>query len=597
MQMPSSAAGRLILFIVFLCLSAASPAAPRIEYFLSMDEPHTHYFEVRIAVSGHKQEFIDFKMPVWTPGSYLVREFARNVEGFTASAGNNKPVRSEKINKNTWRVYSSGADQVTVSYRVYAFEISVRTPFLDATHGYVQPAAVFMAVDKLQNQPSTLTVKPYREWKEISTGLSPAGKDKWVLAVPDYDILVDSPIEIGNQTIFSFNALGIPHTVAMYGPGNYEKDRLIQDMKTIVEETGKVVGENPNKNYTFIVHNLNAGGGGLEHLNSTTLQTTRFSYETNYPGFLSLVAHEYFHLWNVKRIRPKALGPFDYDNENYTNLLWVSEGLTAYYDDLITRRAGFYSPEQYLTVLTNGIGTIQNAPGNAVQSLAESSWDAWIKYYRPSENSNNTSISYYTKGAVIGALLDLQIMHSSNGQRSLDDVMRFLYEEYYKKQKRGFTDIEMQQAVEKVAGLNMTDFFRDYIYSTKPIDYNRYLGYAGLRLGETVRNEPFLGATASPSGGRMTVTAVQRGTSAYESGLNVNDEIIAINGYRVDSDLNRFITGKKVGERVTMMVNRAGLIQNLEVALLKNPNISYRIEKAPSATPEQEALLRKWLRI
>jgi predicted metalloprotease with PDZ domain len=526
-----------------------------------------------------------------------VREFARNVEGFTATAGGNKSLRSEKIDKNTWRVYSSGADQVTVNYRVYAFEISVRTPFLDASHGYVQPAAVFMTVEKLQSLPSTLTVKPYKEWKEISTGLSPAGKDKWVLAVPDFDILVDSPIEIGNQTLFSFTALGIPHTVAMYGPGNYDQERLAKDMKAIVEETGKVVGENPNKNYTFIVHNLNAGGGGLEHLNSTTLQTTRWSYETNYNGFLSLVAHEYFHLWNVKRIRPKALGPFDYDNENYTNLLWVSEGLTAYYDDLITRRAGFYSPDQYLNILTNGIGTIQNAPGNAVQSLAESSWDAWIKYYRPNENSNNTTISYYTKGAVIGALLDLQIMQGTNGQKSLDDVMKYLYEEYYKKQKRGFTDAEMQQAVEKVAGTGMADFFRDYIYNTKPIDYNRYFNYVGLRLTETARNEPYLGATTSPSGGRLTVTAVQRGTAAYQSGLNVNDEIIAINGYRVDNDLNRFITGKNVGDKITIMINRAGIIQNMEVPLTKNPNISYRLERLSGATPAQEALLRKWLRI
>jgi predicted metalloprotease with PDZ domain len=414
--------------------------------------------------------------------------------------------------------------------------------------------------------------------------------------VPNFDILVDSPIEIGNQTIFTFNALGIPHHVAMYGPGNFNTETLSRDMKTIVEEAGKVIGENPNKDYTFIVHNLQAGGGGLEHLNSTTLQTTRFSYETNYTGFLSLVAHEYFHLWNVKRIRPKALGPFDYDNENYTNLLWVSEGLTAYYDDLLTRRAGFYTPDQYLNIITNNIGTIENAPGNDVQSVAESSWDAWIKYYRPNENSNNTTISYYTKGAVIGTLLDLDIMHSTNGLKNLDDVMRYLYEEYYKKQKRGFTDIEMQQAVEKVAGHGMQEFFRDHIYGTKPIDYNRYFSYAGLRLTEIARSEAFLGATTSP-GGRLNVTAVQRGTAAYQSGLNVNDEIIAMDGYRVEGDLNRLIAAKKPGDKVTFLINRAGIIRSIDVVLSKNPNISYRLERNSGATPAQEALLRKWLKV
>ncbi len=593
-------ARRLLLAFFVLLMSAAAlaaPKAPKIEYFLSMDEPHTHYFDVRMTVSGIRQDYLDFKMPAWTPGSYLIREYARHVEGFSATGGANKPLNAEKINKNTWRVNSKGTDGVTVQYRVYAFEISVRTPFLDATHGYVQPAAVFMALDKYQDQPATLTVKPYKDWKEISTGLSPAGKDKWTLAVPNFDILVDSPIEIGNQEILTFNALGIPHYVALYGPGNYNPETLVRDMKTIVEEAGKVVGENPNKDYTFIVHNLHSGGGGLEHLNSTTLQTTRTGYETNYTGFLSLAAHEYFHLWNVKRIRPKALGPFDYDNENYTNLLWVSEGLTAYYDDLITRRAGFYSPEQYLTLVTNNIGTIENAPGNEVQSVAASSWDAWIKFYRPNENSNNTTVSYYTKGAVLGALLDLDIMHSTKGQKNLDDVMRYLYEEYYKKQKRGFTDAEFQQAVEKVAGHGMEEFFRDYVFGTKQIDYNRYFSYVGLRLTETARSEAFLGATTSTAGGRYNVTAVQRGAAAYQYGLNVNDEIIAVNGQRLEGDLNRFIAGHKPGDKVTLLVNRAGLLQPLEVVLGKNPNISYRLERSSNATPEQEALLRKWLKI
>lgn len=587
-----------LLFSVFL-VGIQVYAAPQIAYFLSMDAPHTHYFEVRMTVSGLRQPYIDVKMPVWTPGSYLIREYAKNVEGFTASSGKNTALKSEKIAKNTWRIYSDNADQITVQYRVYAFETSVRTPFLDASHAYVQPAAVFMHVDKHLNAPATLTVKPYQAWTQISTGLSPVGKDKWTLAVPSFDILVDSPLEIGNQKILEFTALGIPHRVALYGVGNYDEKRLAEDMKKVVEEAGKVVGENPNKDYTFIIHNLSGNaGGGLEHLNSTTLQVGRWGYETNYTGFLTLVAHEYFHLWNVKRIRPKALGPFDYDNENYTNLLWVSEGLTSYYEDVIVNRAGFTDATQFLDAMASAIGNTENAPGNKVQSLAECSWDAWIKFYRPNENSGNSTVSYYTKGSIIGMLLDLEIMHGTNGQKSLNDAMRLLYDEYYKKQKRGFTDIEFQQAIEKTAGKNLDGFFKGHIYGTEPIDYERYFGYVGLQLSKFVANPQtaYLGAGTTFANGRLTVSSVLKGAAAYRSGLNVNDEIIALDGYRVGDDFQQFVGRKKSGDKTTLLISRAGMVQNMEVTLGSNPNISYRIERLPNPSAQQAELLKKWVR-
>lgn len=545
------------------------------------------------------KKYVDFKMPVWTPGSYMIREYARNVEAFTANSSKGQALKWEKVNKNTWRVYTNSADEVTVNYKVYAFEISVRTPFLDASHGYIQPAAVFMFVKELMEIPSTVTIKPYKGWEQISTGLSPVGKDKFVLKAPNYDILVDSPIEVGNHKIFEFTVQNIPHKVAMYGEGNYDEKRLLADMKTIVEEVTSIFNEIPYENYTFIVHNLQSGGGGLEHLNSTTLQTSRWNYgsEAGYTGFLSLVAHEYFHLYNIKRIRPKALGPFDYENENYTTLLWVSEGITSYYDDYLLRRVGFSSPDEYLYTATGNIGTVENAPGSKVQSAAESSFDAWIKYYRPNENSNNTTISYYTKGAILGMLLDLEILNNSQGQRSMDDVMRFLYNEYFKKQKRGFTDQEMQAAVEKVVGKSMDEFFQQHVYGTAQIDYNKYLGYVGLKLvnNNEGKVEPYFGANTSYTNGKLTVSSVMRGTTAYEAGVNVNDEIIAIDNYRVTDDLNRIMGTRKVGDKINILVNRAGILQNMEAEVMKNPNISYRMQRVASPTPQQEALLKKWL--
>jgi predicted metalloprotease with PDZ domain len=597
-----------VLVIALLWVQALSAtaafAAPRIEYTVSMDEPHTHYYTVQMRVSGHKQAHIDFKMPVWTPGSYLIREYPKHVEAFSAVAGNGQPLASEKISKNTWRVYSRSADQVTVQYRVYAFEISVRTSFLDASHGYIQPAATFMYVEKLMNNPATLTVKPYKDWKQVSTGLSPAGNDPFVFNVPNFDILVDSPIEVGNQKVLEFSALGKPHYVAMYGEGNYEEERLLRDMKRIVEESAKIFNnELPYDKYVFIVHNLHGGGGGLEHMNSTTLQTSRNGYgtESGYNGFLGLVAHEYFHLWNVKRIRPAALGPFDYERENYTTLLWVAEGFTSYYDKLLLRRANLTGPEQYLSSLGSTINTVENTPGNEVQSVAEASFDAWIKYYQPNENSGNTTISYYTKGSLLAMLLDLEIRNSSGGQRSLDDVMRYLYTDIYKKQNRGYTEKELQQAVEKAAGKSLDTFFKAHVYGTQPIEYNQFLNGAGLRLIKTKAGggRPYLGVAASVKDGRLTITGLRRNSSGYDYGLNVNDEIISVDQNRVTSldELNRYVENKAIGDTVQFMVVRAGTMHPVEVKLGESPNHIFRLEAVNNPAQNQVSLLQNWLSI
>lgn len=472
-----------LIFLVFLILgNAATALAAELRYTLSMPAPHTHYFEVEAELTGAKKNFIDFTLPVWAPGSYLVREFAKNIEDFEATDKTGKTLRSEKIDKNTWRVYSNKADAVRVKYDVYAYELSVRTSFLDASHGYVNGTSVFMYPEGYQNLSGTLVVKPYSGWGKVSTGMKSTGN--FTYTFPNYDILADSPLEIGNHQVYSFTTAGVPHEVAVYGEGNFDPKRLMDDMQKVTAEAVSVIGELPVDRYLFIVHNLHKGGGGLEHLNSTTLQTSRWSYGTDagYNGFLSLVAHEYFHLWNVKRLRPLPLGPFDYNQENYTDLLWVSEGITSFYDDLIVRRSGFTSPQRYLDIVAGSINSVENTPGNKVQTVAESSFDAWIKFYRRNENSNNAEVSYYTKGGVLGQLLNMEVMEATGGDKTLDDVMRYMYNRYYKQLGRGFKEEEFKEGVEKVSGRSMDAFFRDYVNGTKTPDYNAYFDAAGLRL-------------------------------------------------------------------------------------------------------------------
>ena len=578
-----------------------SATAPAITYVLSMPEPQTHYFEVEMQLQDlskanvKKNNYVDIRMPVWTPGSYLIREYAKNVEAFTAMAGG-KAVRSEKVRKDTWRVYSS-ADNLTVRYRVYANELTVRTSFIDIDHGYVTPASMFMYVDALKNTTHRVVVQPYKAWNMVSTGLNTVGK--FTYEAPNYDIIVDSPIEIGTQTMFSFTAAGVPHRVAMYGLANYDSSRLAADYTRVCETAKSVVGEHPCQDYTFIVHHIPQGGGGLEHLNSTTLETSPRSYETDasYRRFFNLVAHEYFHLWNVKRIRPVALGPFDYSQENYTHMLWLSEGGTSFYADYIQLRAGMYTPANYVDVVANDINQIENQPGNFVQPVAESSFDAWIKGYRPNENSGNTTISYYSKGAVLTSLLNLAIIAGSNGQRTMDDLMRLLYTEYYKRQNRGFTDEEFRKAAEQVAGRKLDDFFDVGINSADPINYNAYFAPVGLKLVDAAvkSKDGFLGAATRTVNGKAYVSGVRRGSAAYVDGLNVGDEVTSVDGVPVGSDLQKLIGDRKVGDKLTFQVSRSGVPKEVNVTLTASPYVSYRLEQLPTRTDAQTALYNKWL--
>jgi len=553
-----------------------------------MPEPHTHYFQVKMSVTGFDKEHFDIQMPTWSPGSYLIREFSKNVEDLNASF-NKKIVETEQINKNTWRIHSQKAKSVDIYYKVYAFELSVRTSFVDASHAYFNGTSMFMFIDELRNTPHNVTIIPFKDWKKISTALPKIeGKGNQYQA-PDYDILVDCPVEIGNQETFDFTSAGVLHHVAMYGKGNYDVEKLKVDMAKITQACTDVFGENPNKEYTFIIHNLTVGSGGLEHLSSTTLEVNRWTYgEDNYKGFLSLVAHEYFHLWNVKRIRPIELGPFDYNNENYTSLLWVMEGFTSYYDELLLYRAGVYDKEEIIRKFTGSINNIENQPGNKVQPVADASFNAWIKAYRPNENSYNTTISYYSKGSVIANMLDLIIINATKGKKNLDDVMQYLYSEYYKKQQRGFTNVEMQSALEKVSGIKMSDFFEKYINGTQTFDYATILGYAGMKV-ETIPNKnPSLGIGISGN----KITRVNRGSSAYDGGLNVDDEIISINDYRVTGDVNDFIDDKKVGDELTILISRDNLIQTIKLPLKEKGTTSYFIF---SDSEKQNAVFNKWL--
>ncbi len=575
---------------------------PDIKIRVSMPQPWTHCFGVRITVSGQAGDLAWLRMPVWTPGSYMVREYSRNVHDFSAHGDSGAVLAWEKTDKCTWLVHTQGENRWFVEYRVYAFELTVRTCFLDDSHGYINGAGLFMYLDGFQENRHQLEIVPYEGWTVISTGLEKCPGEDLIFSASDFDTLIDCPIEIGNQEVLDFEVQQRPHHIAVYGGGEFDRERLKTDFKKIVETCADLMGDIPYAHYTFLIHLISDGRGGLEHANSVSLQASRWFHQTpeSYNRFLDLVAHEFFHLWNIKRLRPVELGPFDYLKENYTRQLWVSEGFTDYYSSRIMRRAGFLSPDGYLTELSKSIRELQETPGRSVQSAAESSFDAWIKFYRPDANSPNETISYYLKGSLIALVLDLEIRNRSL-DHSLDDVMRRLYLEYYREKGRGFTEEEFRSVCEWAAGGPLDEIFDQYAYGTQEIDFARYLGYAGLKFADTAEARSngqagHLGASIRTVEGRVCIHGITAGGPAWIQGLNIQDEILAVNGYRASQEfISSYLPGQPPGTELQFLVSRDGRLRTFVIRLGEKKENEFKIERIQEPSAQQRLLYESWI--
>lgn len=572
---------------------AGSQSGPDISYTVSMSKPSTHLIEVVMSIDwANMPEELEVKMPVWTPGSYLIREYARHVQDFTARSGGAK-LDWRKINKNTWQIDTNGTKSVKVIYRVYANELTVRTNELNDRHLFFTPAALLMFPKDHISSPSTVKVDPYGTWK-VATGLPPVAGQQNTFKAPNYDILYDSPFEVCDFAEKRFTVLGKEHRYVVCGEGSYDLDRMAADTAKIIEQAEKIFGELPYKNYTFIL-NLR-GGGGLEHLNSTALQFPGWALgsDNGYRRFLGLVAHEYFHLFNVKRIRPDALGPFDYEKENYTKSLWVAEGGTSYYENLLRLRAGLTSPGAVLSNEAGIIGSLYRQPGRFQTSLEEASFDAWIKYYRQDENSINNQISYYSKGELVSFLLDVMIRSRSNGAKSLDDVMRYLYNDYYKKGKN-YTPQDFQKACEMMAGSSLDGFFSRYVRGREEIDYDSILNLIGLELTAKIpeSDKAYIGANLTPDGDGLKIRSIPADSPAWNAGLEVDDEIVAIDGHKISQQfLSQYLAMRKAGDKVRLSLFRRGELRTIDLELGKTPASGYAIVPVSNPTDEQKALYR-----
>ncbi len=579
------------------------------QYRLQFLEPWTHYLDVEMEIPVRDPgASIELWMAVWTPGSYLVREYSRNLEGFEA-IGDTGPVDWKQVRKNVWTLDPGKSSHITVKYRLYCREMTVRTNWVEDDLALINGAPTYLFVRGREAEPARVVVQIPARWSGVWTGLETAAEvdtvsddsrfHAFAFQAESHDRLIDSPLATGNPGVHS--VLENP-AVTLLNVGDeslWDGAAAAADVAKIVSAYGDMYGGFPFDRYLFMNY-LVEGRGGLEHKDASVLMSSRYVYRDRkaYVDWLGLASHEFFHVWNVKRSRPLALGPFDYENEVYTHALWVAEGVTSYYTDLMPCRAGVTTETEFLGELSGLLTRLQNSPGRRHQSLEASSFNTWIKLYRPDENSANSSISYYLKGAVVSWLLDVEIRQATQGRKSLDDVMRTLFERHAA--ERGFTDAEVRAIVDETADTSMASFFKRYVEGVEELDYAPALAYLGLRFPVHAAigagSAPWLGVTTADAGEGLCIATVHRDGPARDAGLNVGDELLALGGYRVTgTTLEARLKQFSPGERVEVLVARRDAVRILPILLGEPPAQSWNLEVDPEAGPGALAARRAWL--
>jgi predicted metalloprotease with PDZ domain len=573
-------------------------AVPDISYVVTVDQPTTHVFAVQMKVTGTDQAPLDVSMPVWTPGSYLVREYERHVIRFSVKNGQGEQLAWHKLDKNTWRIDAAGADEVLVSYQVYAREPGIRWSFLYDKGGHILGPNLFMYVVGLADLPTSARFQLPEGWR-LDGGIAPSPDDPYLVHARSYHELIDTPMLIGEFTAITFEILDTPHVIAILGPNNADLERLRDDFSTIVETCAEMFGGLPYDRYAFIYMTV-VGGGGIEHANGTTigLGDLDLQSESAYRAVLGVTSHEFFHAWNVKRIQPPAFRPYDYEEENYTDALWFYEGITSYYGDRILLRAGLIDE---LPSPVDLVSRYRSIPGHAVQSAADASFNAWIHYYRSDESTNNYRTDYYFKGNVIGNLLTLEIATRTDGQKSIDDVMRLMWEKT-RDEGASFDSDDIRAVCEEVAGGSFREFFERYVFGTDDIPFEDFFKLAGYELvvDEVARRAMnrvgYMGVYLGESGGRASIDGVVRGGPAWRAGLDYGDIVLAVDGMEVEgvTGLRQAIAGHGPGDTLDFRVLRLGEERAITLTLGERTVPAYRLAEVESPTALQLAVRRRW---
>ncbi|RZI44985.1 M61 family peptidase [Herbaspirillum sp. HC18] len=591
-----------------------------VHYTIVPKDPAAHLFEVTLAVEAPSPDGQIFSLPAWIPGSYMIREFARNIVRIHAESGG-KAVSLKKLDKHTWQAAPCGK-RITLQYEVYAWDLSVRAAHLDRTHGFFNGTSVFLSVQGQERLQHVVDIRPpegeaYKAW-HVATALPELKARRYrfgtYIAV-DYDELIDSPVEMGAFELASFKAHGVQHDIVITGRvPNLDLGRLAADLKKVCEAQIALFEPKskraPMDRYVFMTLAVGDGYGGLEHRASTALICSRNDLPVKgqkemsdgYRTYLGLCSHEYFHTWNVKRIKPAVFAPYDLSAEGYTSLLWLFEGFTSYYDDLMLVRSGVIDEAAYFKLVAKTINGVLRGSGRIKQSVAESSFDAWTKYYRQDENSPNAIVSYYAKGSLVGLALDLTIRAETKGRKSLDDVMRAFWQRYGRDFYEGagtgigVTETEVEALFDEVTGVKLKRFFDRYVRGTDDIPLEKLLAPFGVEWSDNRKNaKASLSIRTVREGNDCKIANVYEGGPAHRAGASAGDILIAVNGLRVSAtNLDSLLSRYRAGDDVTLHVFRRDELMMLGATLA--PDDAPQVGLTPQAKPAVPAKARvSWL--
>ena len=597
----------------------SSSALPRIRYQIRVANPHAHLFEVELEVTQPDPAGQRFALPAWIPGSYMIREFARHVVAIEARCGR-RGVALSKLDKHTW-LAAKCAGTLRLRYTVYAWDLSVRGAHLDASHGFFNGTSVFLRVLGREHEPCGVEIEAprgaqYRDWR-VATTLARDGARLWGFGryrAADYDELIDHPVEMGRFSTVEFDVLGVPHAIVLTGQHDADGERLAADTAKICAAQVRLFEPRARKapfdRYLFLTTVVGEGYGGLEHRASTALVCARNDLPHRgmrgvpdaYRKFLGLVSHEYFHSWHVKRIKPAAFTPYDLERENYTRLLWIFEGFTSYYDDLTLVRSGTIGVNDYLKSLATTAGQVLRSPGRSVQSVAESSFDAWIKYYRQDENSPNAIVSYYAKGALVALCIDLEIRARSKGARSLDDLMRLMWRRHGREgapAPQGLPEDGFADLVAEATGVRLHDEIERWSAGTDELPLEAVLARVGIALEPRSAGpvESMLGMRTAVRGNDLAVASASVDGPAARAGISAGDLIVAADGLRVQADaLKTRLERRRAGDTMRLHVFRRDELLAFDVRLgAQAPtDATMKLIEKPAAGARKAR--EKWLR-
>ena len=604
---------KLLTLAMFAALSCSTlHASDPLHYELRFERPSTHLMDVTIRAGDLKGPSVEFAMPDWAPGSYYLENYAANVQGFHALGSDGKELRWSKTDSQTWRIEIAGASAVTVSYQVFGDALRNNLAQYNERHVFIGGPSVWMYLVGGKERPVDLTIAVPAGWR-VATGMEHTSDHTFRAA--DYNWFADAPLEISDFAEKDFQVLGTTYHVIVHDvEGRKDFAKFVQDtqkfVETIVPMFSSVTGSEqaaPFKDYWFLFHVWPNTGGGLEHLNSTQINFSRDwdslspipGYGNQYNLKLFVTAHEFFHAWNVKRLRPRPLGPFDYSQMVHTPSLWISEGLTSYYGALALERAGLITPQQYLDGISNLVTNFEQYPGRRERSIEDTSWDTWFNGDTVTQPNNlkNTNYSYYDGGQIMGRILDFAIRQDTKNQKSLDDWMRLLYSRCALP-KPGFLPDDAVKAASEVAGVDVGEIFSKYISGKEPIPYEQYFAYAGIAVEKKVDPEkPWLGVAQSKSDdGHAKITNVIPGSAAEMAGLDRDDIVIGIDGRIVDEDeFSETIVDHKPGDTLHLTVIRMGEIKEIPVTLIASPYPVYKLKPMENPTDRQKTIYNSWI--